>query len=152
MPLSLPFRDHCDPASWPPCPHPGLDQQKPRLLGVELDKEVAQLKQLLQDTCGPRRLRTQAGTLRGHTPTRSWLTGQPRWSLIQRQHHQYPAGKPEDARFQAINNKNKLTSTMHTGKTELSFCSLYRKWQCQLSSQEEEIKEHTDKMCRIKVF
>ena len=114
-------------ASWPPCPHPGLDQQKPRLLGVELDKEVAQLKQLLQDTCGPRRLRTQAGTLRGHTPTRSWLTGQPRWSLIQRQHHQYPAGKPEDARFQAINNKNKLTSTMHTGKTELSFCSLYRK-------------------------
>lgn len=114
-------------ASWPPCPHPGLDQQKPRLLGVELDKEVAQLKQLLQDTFGPRRLRTQAGILRGHTPTRSWLTAQPRWRIIQRQHHQYPAGKPEDAHFQAINNKNKLTSTMHTGKTELSFYSLYRK-------------------------
>ena len=105
-------------ASWPPCPHPGLDQQKPRLLGVELDKEVAQLKQLLQ---------TEAGALRGHTPTRSWLTGQPRWRIIQRQHHQYPAGKSEDAHFQATNNKNKLTSTMHTGKAELSFYSLNRK-------------------------
>lgn len=76
-------------ASWPPCPHPGLDQQRPRLLGVELDKEVAQLKQLLGDACGPRRLQTEAGALSGHAPTRSWLTVQPRWRIIQRQHHQY---------------------------------------------------------------
>ena len=59
------------------------------MLSVELDNEVAQLKQLLGDACGPGRLRTQAGALSRHASTRSWLTVQPRWRIIQRRHHQY---------------------------------------------------------------
>lgn len=41
-------------ASWPPCPNPGLDQQRPRLLGVEVGKDVAKLKQLLGGRLGAR--------------------------------------------------------------------------------------------------
>lgn len=41
-------------ASWPPCPNPELDQQRPRLLGVEVGKDVAKLKQLLGGRLGAR--------------------------------------------------------------------------------------------------